>query len=551
MNRVELQERRKAIATRIIILPQRSMKNTVQYLIWTISFICQMSQSHSAAIFRAGHGLDMRHHNYAAMVDYMHRINKECPNITRLYSIGKSTEKRELLVMEITDNPGKHELLEPEFKYVGNMHGNEVVGREMLLYLLDDMCMKFKENKMKANPVNQEVVDLIKSTRIHIMPSMNPDGYEKGTEGDCFTTRGRPNANGFDLNRNFPDQFFNRHEEEQPETKAIIEWIRGNPFTLSANLHGGSLVANYPFDDDKAMIEEYSKSPDDELFKHLAYTYSKNHPTMHLGLPPCKGESERFPDGITNGAKWYNVAGGMQDYNYLHSNCLEITVEMACCKFPMASQLSELWKEHKKPLYEFMKMTHMGIKGVVKKSDGTAVQGAIIRVGGINHDIHSTAYGDYFRLLQPGKYKVTCVVGKLSLTTDVNVPAMGVVQVDFIIHDKSITAQSSRPMTRSEIEHSSVKGMVTGGSDSGESSTKMDSFDKSLENFRQRKSKRSDNVVAAVVIVTIGCLVCLLAGIVLYRKVKDLKVVKEGYGYEKVDPDFNEADEAAEGSTEH
>jgi len=420
----------------------------------------------------------------------------------------------------------------------------------MLLYLLNDMCQKFNENKYHPNAANKEVVDLIKSTRIHIMPSMNPDGYERGVEGDCVTTHGRTNADDIDLNRNFPDQYFPRHTAEQPETRAIINWIKDYPFTLSANLHGGSLVANYPFDDDKAMIEGYSRSPDDEIFKHLAYTYSKNHPKMHLGQP-CLGEVERFPDGITNGANWYNVAGGMQDYNYLHSNCFEITVEMACCKFPMAAQLPQLWSDHKKSLYEFMKMTHMGIKGEVKKSDGTPVQGAVIKIEGINHDIHSTAHGDYFRLLKPGKYKITCMVGKLSLTTEVKIPTMGFVRVDFIIHDNSITAQSSRPMTRSEIEHSSAKSIVHENDPNDEAaSTIRDSFDKSLQHLRHRKSKRSDNVVAAVVIVTIGCLVCLLAGIVLYRKVKDLKAVKEGYGYEKLNPDSKDVDEATEGSPE-
>lgn len=57
----------------------------------------------------------------------------------------------------------------PEFKYVGNMHGNEVVGREVLLALIALMSER-KDERLNW---------LIDHTRIHILPSMNPDGYEE------------------------------------------------------------------------------------------------------------------------------------------------------------------------------------------------------------------------------------------------------------------------------------------------------------------------------------------------------------------------------------
>lgn len=58
----------------------------------------------------------------------------------------------------------------------------------------------------------------------------------------------RYNARGFDLNRNFPDYFKQNNKRGQPETDAVKEWISKIQFVLSGGLHGGALVASYPFD---------------------------------------------------------------------------------------------------------------------------------------------------------------------------------------------------------------------------------------------------------------------------------------------------------------
>lgn len=51
-----------------------------------------------------------------------------------------------------------------------------------------------------------------------------------------------------------------------------------------------------------------SLTPDDDVFKHLALTYSRNHPTMNQGVA-CKAGTPTFNNGITNGAAWYPLTG--------------------------------------------------------------------------------------------------------------------------------------------------------------------------------------------------------------------------------------------------
>lgn len=162
-----------------------------------------------------------KYYNYVELTALLQSLAEKYPHIANLSSIGQSVEGRELWVMRITKDPNVDTPGKPKFKYVGNMHGDETVSRQVLLYLVEYLLNNYGEEP--------RISELVNTTDIYIMPSMNPDGFEKSREGDCSGDNGgRNNAKNMDLNRSFPDQFDGTKvsPDSIPEVMAMIRWIR-------------------------------------------------------------------------------------------------------------------------------------------------------------------------------------------------------------------------------------------------------------------------------------------------------------------------------------
>lgn len=434
--------------------------------------------------------------NNTEMEDHMRRLAMRCANITRLYSVGKSVWGFPLWALEISDKPGESEA-EPSFKYVGNLHGDEPVGRELLLLLGDWLC----DNYMK-DPLATLIV---KNLHLHLLPSMNPDGFQ---------LKSRMNANDVDLNRDFPDQFSPRNNNEdlrQPETKAIMNWTRAINFVASASLHGGAVVANYPWDGNSDGRTGYSKCDDDETFRYLAKVYSNFHGSMF--------NSTEFSEGVTNGAAWYPLYGGMQDWNYIHGKCMDLTIEITENKWPVEAELEGIWDANRLSLLLLAaSILECGVHGQVVSSSNGLPLPARISAKGLNFTVVARSqYGDYYRLLSPGNsYEVTASMpGFVSQTARVLAQEGKATRLDFRLDPirRGKVLSNSRGLGKIVHRH---QAQTSSRKDDLFSDTGIQTEDKLLENFLSRtgqliRTASDGDVITELVIghlkVTSSCLV--------------------------------------------
>ena len=279
-----------------------------------------------------------RYPTYEVYLEMMNHFVETYPDLCRVDTIGTSIRGRLILCLAITGT-AETDIYRPEFFYSSTMHGDEITGFYFMLRLCDTLLSSYG--------TSPEITNLLDRTRVYINPNANPDGTYAG--GNSSVSRStRYNANRVDLNRNYPDPFgTDPLDTLQPENRAMIDYVGQHRFEVSANLHGGSEVMNYPWDSFTSAERPVENA---NWWKAVCKRF----------VDTCRQHSRSiFTDvnsqGYIAGGDWYVISNGRQDYmNYVH-NMREMTMEVSSEKKLPSESLQRYWNIQGDALINYIK----------------------------------------------------------------------------------------------------------------------------------------------------------------------------------------------------
>jgi hypothetical protein len=342
--------------------------------------------------------------SYTQYDSIMRSFQAGYPSICRLDTIGTSINGRLFLARKISDNCGMDEP-ETEVFYTSTIHGDETGGFIMMLRLADYLLKNYQSDP--------RIRGLVDNLEIWINPLSNPDGTYRN--GNFINSPVRFNANGYDLNRNFPDPE-NPLVIQQKEALDMMRFLSERRFSLSVNFHSGEEVVNYPWDRWPAY------HADNGWFYAISRAWAD---TVHLHAR--KGYMDFLDNGVTNGYSWYPVYGSRQDYVTYELSGREITVELDSNFITPAEDLPDLWEFNYRSMINFIEGALFGIHGRITDAySGDPVPARIFIQGHDKDNSHvysDTSSGYFTRLLAPGVYNLIVTAGGYSdlLVKDVSV----------------------------------------------------------------------------------------------------------------------------------
>jgi len=312
---------------------------------------------------------------YEAMV---YQFATDHPDKCEIIELGTLPSNRKILIAHINNGDGAGK---PKFLYTSTIHGDETTGWMLMLRFIDYLL---------ENPTLPECANILNNVDLYVGPNTNPDGtYHGGNSSVNGATR--YNANGVDMNRNYADPHGSAHPDGNPyaqETEWFMQFAQDNNFVMGANYHGGAEVLNYP-----AWYQLISHE-----YADLCHVQSSSYMTD-------------YNNGITNGAQWYMIGGGRQDYMNGYAECRELTIECSNTKCPSGSQMPNFWNINKNSIFAFVNQCLNGIHGTVVDAESKApIGGATITIVG-HDDQYATVStqlpgGDFHRPIKGGTYNV-------------------------------------------------------------------------------------------------------------------------------------------------
>jgi hypothetical protein len=366
------------------------------------------------------HGSWLAYPTYDAYVQIMTQFQTSFPNLAKLVVLGTSVQGRQVLALKVTNNVnvsnGK-----PRFLQSATVHGDEVLNYINSLHMIDTLLDRYG--------LDTRLTRLLDNIEFWFVPLYNPDGTYRGGNSTVQSAQ-RANANGVDLNRNYPcpcgqtgsHALYGLYTSREPENAAVFNLWQKYIFHLSTDQHGGTETVLWPY----AAI---SRRPCDEAWYIWAATRFVD--TVHKACNNNGYFTSCGGDGKGNiYSELYVCHGTSIDYSLFYNRGRPIPMETSITKLVPASSIGTYWNYQKEALIQFYELLLTGIQGTVKNS----VTKAPILHAKINeaaHDFDSAfSYTDtagfYLRFILLGNWNLTfSAPGYVSKTVSISVTNYG------------------------------------------------------------------------------------------------------------------------------
>jgi len=151
--------------------------------------------------YRKEHNMDWhKYHRLNDIYDYMYYLQQHYPELCQVIDIGKTIEKRPMLVLKIGSKKFEDK---PAIVIEGGIHAREWIAPAATTYIIKQLVERSGDNQ-----------DLVDFYDFYILPVANPDGYEYSFRANRLWRKNRRRnegigslllslCDGVDLNRNF------------------------------------------------------------------------------------------------------------------------------------------------------------------------------------------------------------------------------------------------------------------------------------------------------------------------------------------------------------
>ncbi|UCD20274.1 MAG: hypothetical protein JSU64_03810 [candidate division WOR-3 bacterium] len=298
----------------------------------------------------------MQYPTLAEIHDSMHDIALNHPLIARVDSIGLSYQARQILYLEISDNPGIDEG-EPGLFFVGLHHGAEWTSVVVPLFFADSLASAYGQDP--------SITWIVDNCRIWIMPCFNVDGYHYSH--DLGNTSWRKNRRpyggsiGTDPNRNYyggcsgsaydtwggqPHQntshlpssafFCGQAAFSEYENRALLSFLNNQRINAGISYHCYGESVSRPWS------WSFDPAPDSILLTMLCDTMAS--------MITCQSGSGHYSS--FQQSTWYPICGSWGDFMYGYNRyvrgipCLPFTVELGTSAAPDTLYLPQICREN-------------------------------------------------------------------------------------------------------------------------------------------------------------------------------------------------------------